>query len=122
MNWKKETVELKKRRSLAKQQGGDKAIDLQHAKGRLTLRERIDLLLDKGSFQEQGEIAGGSETNEKGEIESLTPANFILGFGKISGKQVVVGGEDEGYTEFTKDQFELFCKTVKEGAFDRFFK
>ena len=94
MNWKKETVELKKRRSLAKQQGGDKAIDLQHAKGRLTLRERIDLLLDKGSFQEQGEIAGGSETNEKGEIESLTPANFILGFGKISGKQVVVGGED----------------------------
>ena len=94
MNWKKETVELKKRRSLAKQQGGDKAIDLQHAKGRLTLRERIDLLLDEGSFQEQGEIAGGSETNEKGEIESLTPANFILGFGKISGKQVVVGGED----------------------------
>ena len=51
MNWKKETVELKKRRSLAKQQGGDKAIDLQHAKGRLTLRERINLLLDKGSFQ-----------------------------------------------------------------------
>ena len=51
MNWKKETVELKKRRLLAKKQGGDKAIDLQHAKGRLTLRERIDLLLDKGSFQ-----------------------------------------------------------------------
>ena len=35
--------------------------------------------------------------------------------------KVVVGGEDEGYTEFTKDQFELFIKTVKEGAFDRFF-
>jgi len=35
--------------------------------------------------------------------------------------KVVVGGEDEGYTEFTKDQFELFVKTVKEGAFDRFF-
>tara|TARA_R100001163_G_C5059032_1_gene195676 strand:- start:1249 stop:1494 length:246 start_codon:yes stop_codon:yes gene_type:complete len=36
--------------------------------------------------------------------------------------KVVVGGEEEGYTEFTKDQFELFCKTVKGGAFDRFFK
>ena len=36
--------------------------------------------------------------------------------------KVIVGGEDEGYTEFTKDQFELFVKTVKEGAFDRFFK
>ena len=35
--------------------------------------------------------------------------------------KVVVGGEEEGYTEFTKDQFELFVKTVKEGAFDRFF-
>ena len=35
--------------------------------------------------------------------------------------KVVVGGEDEGYTEFTKEQFELFCKTVKGGAFDRFF-
>ena len=35
---------------------------------------------------------------------------------------VVVGGKDEGYTQFTKDQFELFVKTVKEGAFDRFFK
>ena len=35
--------------------------------------------------------------------------------------KVVVGGEDEGYTEFTKDQFELFVKTVKVGAFDRFF-
>tara|TARA_R110001592_G_scaffold136311_1_gene353356 strand:+ start:1295 stop:1636 length:342 start_codon:yes stop_codon:yes gene_type:complete len=34
---------------------------------------------------------------------------------------VVVGGKDEGYTEFTKDQFELFVKTVKDGAYDRFF-
>ena len=91
MNWKKETIELKKRRSLAKKQGGEDAINLQHAKGRLTLRERIGILLDDGSFQEQGEIAGGSETNEKGEIQSLTPANFILGFGKIAGREVVVG-------------------------------
>jgi len=36
--------------------------------------------------------------------------------------KVIVGGDDEGYTEFTKDQFELFVKTIKEGAFDRFFK
>ncbi|MDG2019907.1 MAG: carboxyl transferase domain-containing protein [SAR86 cluster bacterium] len=94
MNWKKETAEIKKRRKLSKDQGGKEAIKLQHAKGRLTLRERIDLLLDKESFQEQGEIAGGTELNEEGKLESLTPANFILGFGKINQKQVVVGGED----------------------------
>ena len=35
---------------------------------------------------------------------------------------VVVGGEDEGYTEFTKEQFALFVKTVKEGAYDKFIK
>jgi len=94
MNWKKETKEIEKRKLLAKQQGGKDAINLQHAKGRLTLRERIEKLVDKESFQEQGEIAGGSETNEDGEIKSLTPANFILGFAKIDGRQVVVGGED----------------------------
>ena len=94
MNWKKETVEINKRRKLAKAQGGKDAIKLQHAKGRLTLRERIELLLDKDSFQEQGEIAGGSEVNDEGKLESLTPANFILGFGKINNREVVVGGED----------------------------
>ena len=94
MNWKKETDEIKIRKKLAKKQGGHEAVALQHAKGRLTLRERIDKLIDKGSFQEQGEIAGGIETNEKGELKSLTPANFILGFAKIDGRPVVLGGED----------------------------
>ena len=94
MNWKKETQEIRLRKRLAKKQGGKKAIALQHTKGRLTLRERIDKLIDKGSFQEQGEIAGGSEVSDQGEITSFTPANFILGFAKINGRQVVVGGED----------------------------
>ena len=95
MNCKKETDEIKIRKKLAKKQGGSEAVALQHAKGRLTLRERIDKLIDKDSFQEQGEIAGGSETNEKGEIQSLTPANFILGFAKINGRSVVIGGEEK---------------------------
>ena len=82
MNWKNETIEIKKRRLLAKKQGGGKAVDLQHAKGRLTLRERIEMLLDKDSFQEQGEIAGGSETNEKGEIESLT--HLVMKYFKVN--------------------------------------
>ena len=36
--------------------------------------------------------------------------------------KVVVGGEEEGYTEFTKEQFALFVKTIKEGTYDRFIK
>ena len=94
MNWKKETNEIKIRKRLAKQQGGHQAVDLQHAKGRLTIRERLEKLLDKNSFEEQGEITGSSDSNGKGVIDSFTPANFVLGFGKINGRQVIVGGED----------------------------
>ena len=50
MSWKKEISQIKLREKLAKQQGGPEAVKLQHNKGRLTLRERIDLLLDKESF------------------------------------------------------------------------
>ena len=34
--------------------------------------------------------------------------------------KVVVGGDDEGYTEFTKEQFKLFAEVVKSGAFDKY--
>ena len=43
---------LEQRRAGAKLGGGEKRIDAQHARGRLTARERIDLLLDKHSFEE----------------------------------------------------------------------
>ena len=58
------------------------------------MRERIDLLLDKDSFDEIGKVAGGAEYDDEGNLLSLTPANFILGFGKIEGQDVIVGGED----------------------------
>ena len=50
MSWKKEISQIKLREKLAKQQGGPEAVKLQHNKGRLTLRERIDLLLDNQSY------------------------------------------------------------------------
>ena len=56
MSWKKETVEINKRRKLAKAQGGKEAIKIQHDKGRLTLRERIELLLDKEPFKSKEKL------------------------------------------------------------------
>ena len=44
--------ELERRRSEARAGGGGRRIDAQHAKGKLTARERLDLLLDEGSFEE----------------------------------------------------------------------
>ena len=86
MSWKKEISQIKLREKLAKQQGGPEAVKLQHNKGRLTLRERIDLLLDKESFEEIGKVAGGAEYDDEGNLTSLTPANFILGLEKLTGK------------------------------------
>ena len=61
MSWKDEADKIYHRRELAKEQGGSEAIARQHNKGRLTIRERIDALLDKGSFDEIGQGAGDAE-------------------------------------------------------------
>ncbi len=94
MSWQKEVDGIEQRRALAAEQGGADAVERQHAKGRLSLRERIDGLADAGSFREQGKIAGGAEYDEDGKLKALTPANFILGFAEIDGRRVVIGGED----------------------------
>ena len=89
MSWKDEVEEIGRRRARALEQGGAAAVAKQHAKGRLTLRERIDALLDPGSFEEIGAATGAPE-----EDGSFTPANYGLGFGRIDGRLVVVAGED----------------------------
>lgn len=94
MSWEKEAEEIKKMRVAARAQGGKEAIEIQHAKGRLTIRERIDSLLDTGSFQEQGRIAGAAERDENGNLKDFSPANYITGLGLIDGRRVAVGGED----------------------------
>ena len=87
MSWQDETDEIARRRVGALEQGGAESVARQHAKGRLTVRERIADLLDGGSFDEIGQGAGDSE-------DGFTPANYVLGFGEIEGRTVVVGGED----------------------------
>ena len=94
MSWKKETDEITERRQLARQQGGLEAIAKHHGKGRLTVRERIDKLLDPQSFEEVGPAAGAASYDDEGKLSKFDPANFVLGFGKIDGRRVVIGGED----------------------------
>ena len=94
MSWKPEADEIQRRRELALKLGGSEAIEKQHARGRLTIRERIDGLLDAKSFHEQGPQSGYGERDESGNLVSFTPANYVLGFGKVDGRPCVVGGED----------------------------
>ena len=94
MSWEKEVNEIRQRKILSKEMGGRESVEKHHAKGRLTVRERIDSFLDDGSFKEHGEGAGFAEKNPNGEISSIPPANYVVGVGKVSEKLVVVGGED----------------------------
>lgn len=94
MSWEAEIKELQRRRYLAKQQGGKAGIAKQHAKGRLTIRERIDALLDANSFREHGQATASPVYDEHDEIVEYTPANYVVGFGKIDQRRIVVGGED----------------------------
>ena len=94
MSWEKEVQEIKKRRELAKAQGGESGIKRQHNLGKLTVRERVDALVDDGSFKEHGEMAGRAYLTEDGEVESFAPANYVVGVGNLNGRRVAVGGED----------------------------
>ena len=58
MSWEPELEELRRRRELAARMGGPERVARQHDSGRLTVRERVDRLLDAGSFRETGGIAG----------------------------------------------------------------
>ena len=94
MAWERQLAELRHKLAIAGEQGGRENVARQHAKGRLTIRERIDGVLDEASFREIGPGAGGVERNEAGEITAFSPANFVLGFGRIDGRPCVIGGED----------------------------
>ena len=94
MSWKKEVREIEQRKRLALLQGGESATEIQHLKGRLTVRERIAQLVDPDSFEEIGLAAGSARRDASGELTNFEPANFIVGFGKVDGRRIVVGGED----------------------------
>ncbi|MEE8394635.1 MAG: carboxyl transferase domain-containing protein [bacterium] len=94
MGWQPEIEELRRREKLGRAMGGPEKIKRQHDGGKLTVRERIDRLLDPGSFAEVGATSGRAEYNEQGEIVSFTPANLVLGRGRLDGRRVVVAGDD----------------------------
>jgi len=97
VSWQDEVDEIRRRRAFAQAQGGEEAIARHHARGKLTIRERIDALLDADSFREFGRATASPEYASDApdaEIEDWTPANYVVGFGRIDERRVVVGGED----------------------------
>lgn len=94
MSWKPEIDHLRAREALAEQMGGDERVSRQKSQGKLTARDRVDALLDPGSFHEIGKIAGVADYAADGNLASFTPSNMITGRGRIEGRPVGVIADD----------------------------
>ncbi len=93
MTWQADIDELQRRADIARQMGGAESVAFHKGRGKLTVRERMDLLADPGTFTETGVLAGKA-TYDGQELESLTPANSVTGVLKVDGRKVVVHGGD----------------------------
>ncbi len=87
-------TELDARRAAALQMGGPEGLAKQASLGKLTARERIDRLLDPGSFVEMGMLAGKGHYDEHGAFVSFSPANAVMGAGDVGARRVVVSADD----------------------------
>ncbi|MEM8791896.1 MAG: acyl-CoA carboxylase subunit beta [Pseudomonadota bacterium] len=114
--------ELENRRAEARLGGGQKRIDAQHAKGKLTARERIELLLDEGSFEEFDMFVRHRCTDFKMEQTHVPGDGVVTGWGTINGRQSYVFSQD--FTVFggslSETHAEKICKVMdmamKNGA------
>jgi len=87
-----EKLEMKKLASLMG--GGQERIDLQHSLGKLTARERIDRLVDPGTFDEIGSLVGDNRRPLDGKNRPSTGEGVIMGFGKMEGRSVMIFSMD----------------------------
>jgi propionyl-CoA carboxylase beta chain len=86
--------ELERRREQARQGGGEKRIASQHAKGKLTARERIDLLLDEGSFEEFDMFVEHRATEFGMDKNRIPGDGVVTGWGTVNGRTVFVFSKD----------------------------
>ncbi|MFS0576444.1 carboxyl transferase domain-containing protein [Sporosarcina sp. 179-K 3D1 HS] len=94
MSWKPEIDELRKREKLAHAMGGQENVERHKSRGKMTVRERIENLLDKNSFHETGAVAGKAEYDNDGKIKDFQPTNVLIGRGKIDDRKVIICADD----------------------------
>ena len=86
--------QLEAKREQARLGGGQKRINAQHGKGKLTARERIELLLDEGSFEEWDMFVEHRCTDFGMANESVPGDGVVTGYGMINGRLVFVFSQD----------------------------
>jgi propionyl-CoA carboxylase beta subunit len=87
-------AKLEERRNNARQGGGQARIDAQHKRGKLTARERIDLLLDEGSFEEFDMFVEHRCTDFAMEKSRIPGDGVVTGWGTVNGRTVYVFAKD----------------------------
>ncbi len=107
-------AELVERRDGARLGGGEKRIEAQHAKGKLTARERLALLLDEGSFEEYDMFVQHRCTNFGMEKSHPDGDGVVTGQGTVAGRQVFVYAQDFTVSggSLSKTMSEKICKVM----------
>jgi len=107
---KEKLEELRRRREEAEHAGSQRAVESQHTKGKLTARERIDLLLDPGSFVETDQLAVHRATGFGLEDKRIPGDGVVTGHGTVDGRRVCVFSQD--FTVFGGSLGEVFAEKV----------
>lgn len=94
MTWQPELEDLAARKEMVRRMGGPEKVERQHQNGKLTVRERVQALLDANSFREVGSACGWGEYDENNVLRDLSPSNQVAGHGMIDGRPVAVIGDD----------------------------
>jgi propionyl-CoA carboxylase beta chain len=108
--------QLEEKRERARMGGGERRIDAQHGKGKLTARERIDVLLDPGSFEEW-DMFVEHRCTDFGMAEQSTPGDGVVtGYGTVNGRLIFVFSQD--FTVFggslSASHAEKICKIMDQ--------
>ncbi|MCP4567462.1 MAG: acyl-CoA carboxylase subunit beta [FCB group bacterium] len=114
MSLEKKLKELEARREKARLGGGQKRIDAQHEKGKLTARERLELFLDKGSFEEFDMFVAHRSSDFGLDKNKIPGDGVVTGVGTVNGRQVFVFSQD--FTVFggslSEAHAEKICKIM----------
>src|SRR5687767_7965406 len=101
---------LEKRRGEAELGGGEKRLEAQHAKGKLSARQRLDLLLDEGSFVEFDRFVTHRSRDFGLEEQQIYGDGVVTGYGRIDGRLVYVFSQD--FTVFGGSLSEAFAEKI----------
>ena len=94
MNLEQKLEELKKRDRLALEGGGEQRRERQHKEGKMSARERVEFLLDEGTFEETDKLVTHRSTDFGMAEQKIYGDGFITGYGRIEGRLVFVFAQD----------------------------